>query len=66
MPSYAMMCFKLPASLCKQIQSVLTRFWWDSKPDKRKMAWVSWDKLTLPINEGGLGFREIEEFNDAL
>ncbi|WZY87924.1 hypothetical protein YC2023_044659 [Brassica napus] len=26
MPSYAMSCFKLPASLCKQIQSLLTRF----------------------------------------
>ena len=26
MPSYAMSCFKLPVSLCKQIQSVLTRF----------------------------------------
>ncbi|CAL9225131.1 unnamed protein product, partial [Arabidopsis halleri] len=54
MPSYAMSCFKLPASLCKQIQSVLTRFWWDAKPDKRKMAWVAWDKLTLPKNAGGL------------
>lgn len=26
MPSYTMTCFKLPKSLCKQIQSVLTRF----------------------------------------
>lgn len=29
MPCYAMSCFKLPMSLCKQIQSILTRFWWD-------------------------------------
>lgn len=33
---------------------------------KRKMAWVSWDKLTLPKSAGGLGFREIEQFNDAM
>jgi len=66
MPSDAMTCFKLSASLCKQIQSVLTRFWWDTKQDEKKMAWVSWDKLTLPKNAGGLVFREIEEFNDAL
>ena len=32
MPSYSMSCFKLPASLCKQIQSLLTRFWWDANP----------------------------------
>lgn len=66
MPTYAMSCFKLPKSLCKQIQSILTRFWWDVKPDVRKMCWVAWDKLTLPKGAGGLGFKEIEVFNDAL
>lgn len=66
MPSYTMSCFKLPISLCKQIQTVLTRFWWDAKPDRRKMSWVAWSKLTLPKNARGLGFREIEKFNDVL
>lgn len=65
MPSYAMSCFKLPSSLCKQIHSALTRFWWDDKPGKRKMSWVAWDKLTLPKFAGGLGFKDIEAFNDA-
>lgn len=66
LPTYTMSCFKLLKSLCKQIQSVLTRFWWDMKPELRKICWVSWDKLTLPKSAGGLGFREIEQFNDAL
>lgn len=66
MPSYAMSCFKLPMSLCKRIQSDLTRFWWDAKPDEKKMCWVAWDKLALAKEEGGLGFREIATFNDAL
>lgn len=66
MPSYAMSCFKLPKSMYKRLQAALTRFWWDDKPDKRKMCWVSWDKLTLPKNAGGLGFRDLESFNDAL
>lgn len=65
MPSYAMSCFKLPSSLCKQIHSALTRFWWDDKPGKRKMSWVAWDKLTLPKFDGGLGFKDVEAFNDA-
>ena len=38
MPSYTMSCFKLPGSLCKRIQSALTRFWWDSSVDKKKMC----------------------------
>lgn len=48
MPTYEMSCFKLPVSLCKQIQAVLTRFWWDIKPEVRKMSSVSWDRLTCP------------------
>lgn len=42
MPTYSISCFKLPLSLIKQLQSVLTRFWWDLSPEVRKMCWVSW------------------------
>lgn len=66
MPCYAMSCFKLPKSLCKQIQSMLTRFWWDANSTKKKMCWVAWSTFTLPKHSGGLGFRDIETFNDAL
>lgn len=45
MPSHAMSCFKLPISLCAQIQSLLTRFWWDDSQEKRKMLWISWKKM---------------------
>ncbi|XP_048615525.1 uncharacterized mitochondrial protein AtMg00310-like [Brassica napus] len=65
-PSHSMMCFKLPKSLTKRIQSAQTRFWWDANPEKKKMCWISWDKLAKPKTEGGLGFRNIETFNDAL
>lgn len=66
MPCYSMSCFKLPASLCKQIQSLHTRFWWDANPEKRKMCWVAWSTLTKPKFAGGLGFRDLQSFNDAL
>lgn len=66
MPCYAMSCFKLPASLCKQIQSLLIRFWWDANPDKKKLCWVAWETMTLPKYAGGLGFRDVETFNEAL
>ncbi|CAA7021648.1 unnamed protein product [Microthlaspi erraticum] len=65
-PTYTMSCFKLPMSLCKRIQSVLTRFWWDEQAGKRKMCWVAWRKLTKSKKDGGLGFRDIQAFNDAL
>ena len=64
-PSYSMTCFKLPVSLCQRIQSALTRFWWGDKDGNRKMAWVSWDKMTQPKVNGGLNFKDFQSFNDA-
>lgn len=64
-PSYAMTCFKLPVSLCKRIQSALTRFWWDDRNGTQKMAWISWTTMTLPKDFGGLDFRDIQSYNDA-
>lgn len=63
-PSYAMMCFLLLISLCNRIQSALTRFFWDSSPDKKKMCWIAWDKLTTPKALGGI--RDIQAFNTTL
>ena len=65
-PSYSMTYFKLPISLVKRIQSVITRFWWDNTDGVRKMAWVSWDSLAKPKAIGGLGMKDFEIFNDAL
>ncbi|CAL9230699.1 unnamed protein product [Arabidopsis halleri] len=66
LPNYAMSCFQLPKSLCKRIQSTLTRFWWDSNDQKKKMCWIAWEKLTKTKKEGGLGFKDITAFNEAL
>ena len=65
-PSFPMTCFQLPVGLCDMIHSALTRFWWDSNMGKKKMCWVAWDKLTQPKGSGGLGFRDIQIFNQAL
>lgn len=65
-PTYTMSCFELPVSLCKRIQSALTRFWWDGPDNKRKMSWVAWSRLTKSKAEGGLGLRDIQLFNQAL
>ena len=35
-PTFAMSCFELPKILCKKIQSVLTRFWWDDNKGNKK------------------------------
>lgn len=66
MPSHAMSCFKLPQSLCSRIQSTLTRFWWDSIPEKKKVSWISWKRMAKSKKHEGLGFKDITMYNDAL
>ena len=66
MPTHSMSCFKLPQTMCDMIQTVLTRFWWDNEPEKRKMSWVAWKKMARPKKKGGLGFKDLTAFNDSL
>jgi hypothetical protein len=30
-PTYTMNCFKLPVTLCKEIEGIIRRFWWGQK-----------------------------------
>ena len=65
-PNHTMQCFKLSLSLCKRIQSALTRFWWDPKAGTRGMPLISWNTMMKSKRDGGLGVRDIQSFNDAL
>ena len=65
-PSYTMSCFKLPLGLCLEIESLIRKFWWGQKGDRRKIHWVKWETLCLPKFEGGMGFKDLALFNDAL
>ena len=66
MPTYTMGCFKLPRTLCKDIEMLIRKFWWGYKGEFRKTYWVGWKKLCLPKCLGGLGFKDIENFNLAM
>ncbi|KAL0434848.1 UNVERIFIED_CONTAM: putative mitochondrial protein [Sesamum radiatum] len=64
-PSYAMGCFKLPITLLKEIQSMISRFWWGNG-GQHKIHWVSWTRLCDSKLSGGLGFRQLHLFNLAM
>nr|XP_023887877.1 uncharacterized protein LOC112000001 [Quercus suber] len=66
MSTYTMGCFKIPKSLCKDIESLIRKFWWGYKGEARKIHWVGWKKLCKPKCHGGLGFKDIELFNIAM
>ncbi|KAG7556714.1 Ribonuclease H domain [Arabidopsis suecica] len=66
LPVYSMNCFLLPTTICNEINSVVTSFWWGQENGRRKIPWVAWKRMTLPKKEGGLGFKDLHEFNRAL
>ena len=40
-PTYTMSCFKIPKTLCKELNSMMSNFWWGQKNRERKVAYVS-------------------------
>ena len=65
-PVYSMSCFLYPKASCNQLNQILARFWWGQKGEGSKIHWKSWDKLAVGKEEGGLGFRDFQLFNQAL
>ena len=65
-PIYAMGVFQLPLKLCDELNALCAKFWWGQVGDERKIHWKSWDSLSQPKNDGGMGFRDLRSFNLAM
>lgn len=66
LPVFAMSCFKVPKTVIKALNSSIANYWWSSKSHLRKIHWIAWDVLCLPKALGGMGFKDLECFNQAL
>ena len=64
--TYTMSCFKLPDFLCRELNSMVSQFWWGQKNKERKMAWISWENMCTLEVEGRMGFKDLKAFNLAL
>ena len=60
-----MSVFKLPSQLCHESKMMMSDFWWGNNARKRKIHWLSWNKMCRLKEQGGLGFRDLEAFNLA-
>ena len=66
LPTYTMGCFKIPLGLCHDIESLIKKFWWGQRGDRRKIHWLKWDEMTKSKMVGGMGFRDLALYNDSL
>jgi hypothetical protein len=64
--TYAMGVFKFPAGVTDELAKIIRDFWWGDEENKRKMHWMFWEKITRPKSQGGIGFRDLRVFNQAL
>lgn len=65
-PAYAMNCLKFFESICMELDALIARFFWGQHKDEGKVHWLAWQKVIKAKKDGGMGFHDFENFNDAL
>jgi hypothetical protein len=65
-PVHVMSCFQLPVSTCDSMRKSIANHWWGIEDGKKKLHWRSWEWLSTPKALGGMGFRDLELFNQAM
>ncbi|KAA3472858.1 reverse transcriptase [Gossypium australe] len=65
-PTYTMACFLLPKTLCVEMESIMAKLWWQKGIGRKGIHWCEWRKLCELKENGGLGFRNMCQFNIAL
>ena len=65
-PTYTMSCFMLLLCFFHKIEGLIYKFWWGQRGDLWKIHQVKWGDMCDPKSEGGMGFKELSLFNEAL
>ncbi|CAN6844165.1 unnamed protein product [Brassica oleracea] len=65
-PAYSMSCFLLPKRVLNQMTKAMRKFWWSSAKDKQGIPWIAWSTIADSKSLGGLGIRDLTDFNIAL
>ncbi|KAJ8899533.1 hypothetical protein K2173_018507 [Erythroxylum novogranatense] len=67
MPNYLMSLFLLPLDTCKDLENLMNGFFWhNGGRENNGIRWLQWKRLAIPKIYGGLGYRDLRQFNLAL
>lgn len=65
-PNFWMNLFLIPGEVCNEIQRLMNSFWWGNKGGTKGIRWMSWERLCEGKFNGGLGFKDLKQFNVAM
>lgn len=66
LPTYCMGVFKMTQGFCEKYERLIRDFWWGDDSGHRKVHWMAWEQMIKPKRGGGIGFRDMKLFNQAL
>ena len=61
-----MSVYWLPKATVKKLTSAVAQFWWSLGGSTKGMHQKSWNKLCVPKDNGGLGFKDFMDFNTVM
>lgn len=63
-PSYCMSSFLIPPSLSDELQKMINSFLWGkNNQGNRGIHCLSWERLSVSKEHGGMGFRDLQGLN---
>ena len=66
LPLYTFSCFRVPESICNQMDAITRNFWWGHYQGVRKMHFINWNRICQPRSTGGVGFKKFSLMNQAM
>jgi hypothetical protein len=65
-PIHWLSFYKMPRAIVKEITRLQRNFLWAGTADNHKIPWVRWSQVCKRKEEGGLGVKNVEDFNKSL
>nr|KAJ0184913.1 hypothetical protein LSAT_V11C900471370 [Lactuca sativa] len=64
--SFLFSLYKAPVKVLKTLEKLRCRFFWGGSPEKKRIAWIAWDKILTMKKDGGLDIGSLKAHNLAL
>ena len=66
LPTYFLSLLPIPAGVAHRLEKIQRDFLWNGMGEETKFHLVSRSKVCEPIQNGGLGLKDLQRFNRAL